>query len=428
MFKAIDKWLIGYLKSVLRRPRPATRPRHLFFCLCDHFEPFRGGVDAPEARCTVKDWLSAYPSAVAGFLDADGRPPCHTFFYPQEEYDEDILDRLAEFCRQGYGEVEIHLHHRHDTAAGLRQKLESFRDLLHRRHGLLGELREAASGKRQEASGKRQASGGSREESGKVSSPFPTLPPSRLPLSACRYGFIHGNWALCNSRPDGDWCGVNEELGVLTETGCYADFTFPSAPSRTQSRMVNAIYYATDTPGKPRAADQGSVVGCPLPVIGGTMNEVRTVSPSTKNHEPITGHAASGGLLLITGPLALNWARRKWGLLPRVENSEISGANPPTADRIRLWARQAIHVDGRPDWIFVKVHTHGCVPGNAKVILGDAMRKAHETLRQEFNDGAAWKLHYVSAREMYNLVRAAESGAAGDPGPWRDYEVVWPVA
>ena len=62
------------------------------------------------------------------------------------------------------------------------------------------------------------------------------------------YGFIHGNWALDNSRPDGRWCGVNNELDVLRETGCYADFTFPSAPSPTQPRKINSIYYAVDDP------------------------------------------------------------------------------------------------------------------------------------------------------------------------------------
>ena len=44
------------------------------------------------------------------------------------------------------------------------------------------------------------------------------------------YGFIHGNWTLDNSGHDGKLCGVNDELIVLKETGCYADFTYPSAP------------------------------------------------------------------------------------------------------------------------------------------------------------------------------------------------------
>ena len=58
------------------------------------------------------------------------------------------------------------------------------------------------------------------------------------------YGFIHGNWALDNSRPDGRCCGVNNELAILRETGCYADFTLPSAPSPAQTAKINSIYYA----------------------------------------------------------------------------------------------------------------------------------------------------------------------------------------
>ncbi len=351
--------------------------------VCDHFEPFRGGVDPAVARQTVRDWLARYPESIDGFRDADGQPPRHTFFYPQEDYDEVILDELAAFCRQGYGEVEIHLHHRHDTPAGFREKLITFRDLLHERHGLLG-----------------------------VVDSLHPLPPGerggvRVSPPRARYAFIHGNWALCNSRPDGDWCGVNEELGILAGTGCYADFTFPSAPSPTQPRLVNSIYYAKDTPGRPRGADGG----------------VRVEALGECEASRISQLASHISLLLITGPLALNWRRRKWGLLPRLENSEITGANPPTADRIRLWVRQQIHVGGRPDWVFVKLHTHGCVPENQSVLLGQAMRQAHAVLQQEYNDGVNWQLHYVTAREMANLAKAAEADLPGLPGQYRDYWV-----
>ncbi len=377
MFKAADKWLPGYLRSVRWRPRSAPGVRHLIVCVCDHYEPFRGGVDPVRARQTVKDWLSAYPEAVGSFRDAEGRPPKHTFFYPQEEYDADILDDLAAFCRGGFGEVEIHLHHRHDTPEGFREKLVTFRNLLHERHGLLGEEK-----------------GLSRCQ---VSSPI-------------RYAFIHGNWALCNSRPDGDWCGVNEELGILKETGCYADFTFPSAPSPTQPSLVNAIYYAKDTSGKPRGAD------------GGTRVEVRSQKSESRSQNAIETPLP---LLIITGPLALNWGRRKWGIFPRLENAEITGANPPTPDRIRLWAKQQIGVIGRPDWVFVKVHTHGCVPENARVLLGTAMCQAHMGLQKEFNDGTNWQLHYVTAREMHNMVKAAELNLPGPPGRYRDIPIIW---
>ncbi len=416
MFKAIDKWLPGYLGSVLRRPRSSARPRDLFFCVADHFEPLCGGVDVTEARADVAAWSIAYPESVRGFRDADGRAARHTFFYPQEEYDPAILDRLSGLCRDGFGEVEIHLHHRHDTADGLREKLETFRDVLHMQHGLLGRERP----KQKDAKSAKGMKG--------------------CAPGAVRYGFIHGNWALGNSRPDGDWCGVNEELGILAATGCYADFTFPSAPSPTQTRMVNAIYRATDRPGRPRGADRGVRVkvggerweagGERCEVGGGRQTKTADGRPQTtdlKQERPPTCHLPPitfpASLMLIQGPLALNWTWRKWGILPRLENAEITGVNPPTADRLRLWAEACIGVGGQPDWVFVKVHTHGCVAANRAVILGPAMRGLHEALQGGFNDGAVWRLHYVSAREMYNLARAAEDGRSGDPASWRDYEV-----
>ena len=382
MFRALDKWLMGYVKSAAGRQRHVPGLKHLFFCLADHFEPFRGGASKAEAVSFVREWTEGYARAVQGIRDADGRGPRHTFFYPAEDYDADVLDILAGLCGDGTGEVEIHLHHRNDTAEGLREKLESFKNTLHQRHGLLG-----------------------RDAAGRV-----------------RYGFVHGNWALCNSRPDGDWCGVNEELSVLQATGCYADFTFPSAPSPTQPRMVNALYRAWDRQGMPRGADTGVAVK----TVG---LRPRTLNPS-EAQSAVCGlqSKVSSSLMLITGPLALNWSRRKWGVLPRLENAEISGANVPSAERIRLWSRQWIHVEGKPEWVFVKVHTHGGVEANRRVILGGAMREAHAALHRDFNDGREWRLHYVTAREMYNLARAAEAGAAGQPDLHRDFEIGPPVA
>jgi len=367
MFRAIDKWLPGTLRHAWRVRgllARAARPLHLIFCVADHFEPFRGGASKTRALDLVRRWVDEYPDSAAEFKDADGCGPRHTFFYPHEEYDKDCLDQLTRLCAAGHGEIEIHLHHRNDTPAGFREKLVGFRDRLRREHGLLGTDRDGV----------------------------------------VRYGFVHGNWSLCNSRPDGDWCGVNEELGILRETGCYADFTYPSAPSPTQPRMVNALYYAKDAPGRPRGPDRGVRCG----VVGVRDGE-----------EP-------GDLLLIQGPLALNWRSRKWGVLPRLENAEISGGNPPSAERLGLWTAQHIHVHGRPDWVFVKLHTHGCVEGNRRVLLGAPMRRLHRILATQYNDTQHWHLHYVTAREMYNIVRAAEAGTSNDPGAYRDFEIGHP--
>ncbi|MBN2301013.1 MAG: hypothetical protein JXN60_00720, partial [Lentisphaerae bacterium] len=254
--RSADKWLLGYLRSVLTRPRILANPVHLIFCIADHFEPFRYGEDTQTARRNVREWTEQYAKLALEFNDSDGKHPQHTFFYPGEQYESECVENLSDLFRKRFGEVEIHLHHRDDTQDSLRRKLVEFRDLLRSKHGLLGS----------------DSAGG------------------------IRYGFIHGNWALCNSGPDGDWCGVNEELSVLFETGCYADFTFPSAPSPTQPRMVNMIYRATGNETKPRAHDVGQRL------------RVRHQSDLLNR---------DGGWrtpVIIQGPLTVNWRSRKWGI------------------------------------------------------------------------------------------------------------------
>ena len=358
MIKGIDKWLPGYLVSRRRRPGGGRGPRHLMFCVADHFEPFSRSVGPEAALDRVARWVHEYPAVFSGIEDADGRGPQHTFFYPAEEYRPEWISLLCELVAKGHGEVEVHLHHRGDTQEGLAKTLLEFKTHLRTDHGLLGE-----------------------DDSGNI-----------------RYGFVHGNWALCNSLPNGDWCGVNEELTVLQKTGCYADFTFPSAPSPSQPHMVNAIYRAKDTPCRPRGHDRGG--------------RVRTYSTADRND-----------LMIIEGPLALDWGRRKLGILPRLETGTLDESNPATPHRLELWIKQGIGVFGRPEWIFVKVHTHGCLPGNRRVVLGEPMRSVHEYLANRYNDGRAWKLHYVTAREIYNIIRAAEDGEGDDPGLYRDFEI-----
>jgi hypothetical protein len=362
----VGLWLPAYVKGdwAGRREREARTDGlvHVMFCVADHFEPAWAGAKPETQMGRVNEWVSRYPEATGEFLDADGRPPRHTFFYPAEEYRPEILECLADLVAGGRGEVEVHLHHDGDTAAGLRRSLAEFTARL-RAHGHLG--RDALTGH-------------------------------------ARFGFVHGNWALDNSRPDGRWCGVNDELRVLRECGCYADFTLPSAPSPTQTRRINSIYYATDDPERPKSHDEG-----------------------VEAH--IDGRA-SGDLLLIQGPLTVLWPGGRWGIMPRLENGNLSAGAPPGPRRTRAWIRPGICVTGRPDWVFVKVHTHGCQESNAAMLLGEPMRKLHRALTNEWNDGERYALHYVTAREAYNIVRAAERGLTGDPGQYRDLEILPPPA
>ncbi len=341
--KGLNRWLLPYLLSARkRRPLDPDERVHVLLCICDHYEPKLGGAPHSKAQERVRRWITEYPKQFARFHDSDGRCPRHTFFYPAEEYAPEYLDALSGLCHQGFGEVEIHLHHDNDTAENLRRTLLDFKQVLYERHGLLG-----------------------RNKNGEIT-----------------YGFIHGNWALDNARSDGRWCGVNNELDILRETGCYADFTLPSAPSETQTRKINSIYWAVDNPAKPKSHDQGIDVGsAPRP---------------------------ERALLMIQGPLILDWTKRKWGIAPCIENACLQGNQPPTMPRLDRWLSARIQIPARPDWFFVKLHTHGANESNMPVLLGQPMVRFHEQLAERAAKYSNFKFHYVTSREMATL---ALSGA-----------------
>src|SRR5262245_20836449 len=108
----LTRWLVPYVRDRRRRRLPgADEEVHVLICIADHFEPKSYGADAVQARARVQRWLDEYPRQFSRFHDSAGRPPRYTFFFPIEEYEPDYLDGLADLCRAGLGEVEVHLHH-----------------------------------------------------------------------------------------------------------------------------------------------------------------------------------------------------------------------------------------------------------------------------------------------------------------------------
>lgn len=340
----------------MREPR-VRGLRHLIFAVCDHYEPLWGQPTEDVGEDRVRFWQENYPSMASAFRDADGRAPQHTFFFPGEEYRPRFFDRLERLILDRFGEVELHLHH-HDATS------ESFREEVLSYLGIFGERGHF----------------------------------SRDPDGRIRYAFIHGNWALANGRPDGRQCGVDDELPILFDTGCYADLTFPSAPDITQPNIVNQLYWPTGDLGRKRAYEWGE--------------------------RARVGKRYDDRLLLVQGPLAL--ALRPGGVGVRIESSALTAKDPGTSSRIRTWTDRNIHVEGRPEWVFVKVHTHGAPEKQAESLLGDAGREMHRTLCGRYNDGIRWRLHYVTAREMVNIAFAAMDGHAGDPNEYRDYVLTPP--
>ncbi|MBK9767726.1 MAG: hypothetical protein IPP63_12285, partial [Chloracidobacterium sp.] len=204
---------------------------------------------------------------------------------------------MAEMQAEGLGEVEVHLHHgveQPDTAENLRAALVEFRDMLAERHKCLSRM-----------DGEGQ------------------------PM----YAFVHGNLALANSC-GGQYCGVDNEMAILTETGCYADLTLPSAPDRTQVAMINQIYEYSGDPNQAVPHRTGKRV---------RVNGIEPVLP-----------------LIFTGPLVFNWTRRIKGVpVPRIEDGALVANQPADIARLKRWMSANVTVAGRPDVIFVKLYCHG---------------------------------------------------------------------
>lgn len=359
------RWFPSYAWQRVVRRNP-HRNTHVMIALADHFEPaivpHDGAARAPysEQEERVEHWARTYPLAFDGLRDSDGRPFIHTYFYPAEQYDRGLLDLLAGHCHAGWGEIEIHLHHgigRPDSAENTRRQLLSFRDTLASKHGALS---------------------------------------FKDGIGVPRYAFVHGNFALANSA-GGINCGVDSEIQILAETGCYADLTFPPGLyHQTHIAKINSLYECFPPLGRPQAHRRG-----------------RDLS---------VGHTPTVFPLMIEGPLMLSFERPDGRRLVGVENGSITGNNPPNLYRLGLWKRAGITVKGRPDWLFIKLQCHGMDPRDQDVMVGAVIQK----FLRELLDGAHQRsetIHFVSARELVNIALAACDGREGNPGEYRDYRL-----
>ncbi len=337
---------------------------HVLVCMVDHYEPGTGGVDLATETARVEELLCRFPKLGERFRDANGRSPQRTWFYPPHYHRNGSLAKVVQLCDQGHGEIELHLHHGKqvpDTAENLeltlRQCVAEYAE-----YGIFGSV-----------DGEK------------------------------RYGFIHGDSALDNSR-GGAYCGVNNELSILQRTGCYADFTHPSGPV-SGPEMANCVFYACGVDGQPKAYNKGT------PAAVGSRHE---------------------GLMLVQGPshpyysgFGFSASKRTLGGI-RIVGDHVPD-EPVTRARVDAWVKAGVGISGRDDVVVVKTSTHGADFGESA--LGGDTENLLQFLDEGYNDGSRYKVHYVTARELYNIVRAIEDEAftADDPLAARDYEVQPPV-
>ena len=331
-------WLKPYLadraRSFLRGD--STPLRHIWLTMADHFEPFWKHADSETACRRVKTWSDRWPEIAARTADVIGSVPRYTFFYPTEQYHPRILDALAEMTHDGIADVEVHIHHDGEGREDFIDRISTFCRTLVERHGLL-----------------------------------------RKTAGQTRFGFIHGNWALDNSLPGGRWCGLNDEITLLRDLGCYADFTMPSGASPSQAAMINTVYWCTDDPHAPKSYNTGTPVR--------------------------QGNGLAGDLLMIPGPFGF---RVKGRLLPRMETGELASYDAPNADRARLWFDLAPRIG---EHAFLKLYTHGATESNSNALLGSQLLDLFRLVSAEAHRRGIM-IHFVSAWQMYLAIDAIAKG------------------
>lgn len=337
-------WAPGYLRNRLeaRCRKPARRA---WLAITDHFEPLWHSADDETGSRRVAGWEREWPRIASEFADSAGRQPVYTFFYPEEEYRPSYLDALAAMAARKIGDVEVHLHHNGEGEQNFVDRIGGFTETLASRHGLL-----------------------------------------RKTGAGIAFGFIHGDWALDNSHPQGLACGLNNELTLLKRLGCYADFTLPSAPHATQTRIVNTVYWAVDDPERPKSHDTG------IPV------RLRRQAPPS-------------ALLMIPGPLGIRsrllGSERR--LLPRLEKGELAGNDMPTPARARLWLSLAPRIG---DDVFIKLYTHGTQEANSAALLSSGLRNAIRWTAEACAE-AGMELYFASAWQF----KLAIDALIGDGDP-----------
>ena len=359
-------WLVRYpvsrLGSLLEQT--AFEKKHIIVTVANHFEPAwsEGGMLDHKSQI---ERLTAYHKLARATGDAtrdtDGTQFRHTNFYPAEQYHPEILDIMAEMQAEGLGEVEVHLHHgvdAPDTAENLRHSLVDFRDTLATRHKCLSRMDGAGD-----------------------------------PM----YAFVHGNLALANSC-GGRFCGVDNEMEILRDTGCYADMTLPSAPDQSQVAVINQIYE------------------CGMPLD-------QAVPHRTGKRLSVNGNAHQLPLI-FTGPLVFNWTRTIKGIpVPRVEDGALTANQGLNAARFNRWLSANVTVAGKSDWVFVKLYCHGFFDHDQSTCIGEDAKRFFNEMIETGEKSGSYKVHFESAREAFNITAAAAEGLRGEPGMYRDHRL-----
>ncbi len=339
-------WAMSYWTDHHPDPEIPDDQKHLIFVMIDHYEHGKGEAAAQRNL----EWCRKFRKISDRYRDDYDNCFRYTWFYPFDHHNDAIMEELSHMAYQGYGEIEMHWH-------------------LGAKSGI---SKENYAEKIQEAIAWYQQFGA-------------MITVDTPPKTA--FAYVAGNWDLDASRPGGKGHGLTNQIQVLKEQGCYADFTFSTIGTPTQPSKVNSIYYAEDDPNLPKSYDTGIDV--------------------------VVGKPIKDKLLIFQGPISITW---NGGL----EYGAVENDPRFRPERIPKWIDANIHVHGRPEWVFVKIYSHGAQ--SKEVVLAHDMQWMLKCLKAECSRRDI-TLHFMTAREAYNVVKAAEEGITGDPEDYRDYTI-----
>lgn len=340
-------WLPAFFETYLQGVSPfqlQDKITDVMVVIADHHEV----KIKDKTNASTKKWLDQYLQVTEGISDSFGNPVQYSWFYPYDHKNSYSVIELNKAVYAGRGEIEFHWHHSHPDSASFEQELKEAVDWF-------------------------GAHGAMVEEHGGPS----------------RFAFIHGNWSLDNARGE-RYCGVDNEIELLSRYGGYMDMTFYCC-SEAQPSMAASLYYVKDDP-EPKSYDVG---------------------------EPVELGRENDDFLIFTGPLGFNWSELKfeYGSLEAWDSRNWK-------KRIPLWVNGSPYIEGKPEWRFLKLYTHGAQ--SSDLILDEDFRTMLTEVKR-YTESEEINLHYVTAREAYNILKAAEAEKVGTPQEFKDFKVPKPL-
>ena len=128
--------------------------------------------------------------------------------------------------------------------------------------------------------------------------------------------------------------------------------------------------------------------------------------------------------LIFTGPLVFNWTRTIKGIpVPRIEDGALTANQGLDAARFRRWTSANVTVAGRSDLVFVKLYCHGFFDHDQSTCIGEDAKRFFNEIIEIGDKSGAYKVHFASAREAFNIAAAAIDGQRGEPNQYRDHRL-----